>query len=302
MQSPDRPLCHVHKARNRWPRAMAILAAVTLTACGSAQPTATGSRALPSKPTVAEARPLPTVISDPSTRDISVWTPATADGPWPIVYAVPGASGDRVDLDVLAQSLASHGYVVFATDHRAIQEFEDLGPATHEIECGYRHILSVAADFGGDLDAPIGMVGHSFGAGAVVYHGLRSPVVFDRPGVTFEDCATPDQRPNVIAAIAGCYYGLPGQPSEWDTSGLSNQTAHLLLIAGTADDMCPAEQSARATTTLKSIGYDVDLVEVDGADHGTLIFQEGDSGPNPDDPAGKQVAEAILAALDAARQ
>lgn len=287
-----------------WPRAMAILAsvAVMLTACGTVPPGATGSDALPSRPNPAEAQPAPTVLSAPRTPDISVWTPTTADGPWPIVYAVPGASGERIELDVLASSLASHGYLVFASDHQAIEGPDDLGPATHDIECGYRHVLSVAADFDGDLDAPIAMIGHSFGAGAVVYHGLQSPVVFEGLGVGFDDCATPDQRPDVIAAIAGCYYGLPGQPSEWDTSGLSNQEAHLVLIAGTTDDMCPAEQSERAATALESIGYDVELIEVDGADHGTLIFQEGDAGPNPDDPAGQQVAQAILAALDAARK
>lgn len=287
MQSPDPRLSLCQHDRNRWRGAIAMLAAITvmMTACGSAQP-ASGT---------------PTVISDASTRDISVWTPAAADGPWPIVYAVPGASGERIELDVLASSLASHGYLVFASDHQAIEGPEDLGPATHDIECGYRHILSVAGDLGGDLDAPIAMVGHSFGAGAVVYHGLQSPIVFEGPGASFDDCATPDQRPDVIAAIAGCYYGLPGQPSEWDTTGLSNEGAHLVLIAGSADEECPAEQSERAATALESIGYDVDLVEVDGADHGTLIFQEGDAGPNPDDPSGQRVAEAILTALDAAR-
>ena len=49
--------------------------------------------------------------------------------------------------------------------------------------------------------------------------------MFEGLGVAFDDCAAPDQRPDVIAAIAGCYYGLPGQPSDWDTTGLSNEDA-----------------------------------------------------------------------------
>jgi dienelactone hydrolase len=271
--------------------------APTLTLGGSPLPTSAAN----GSPAVASGEPgarnaTPTVISDASTRAITVWTP-DGPGPWPIVYAVPGASGDSSELAILGQRLAADGYLVFVTDHVDFEQGPDFDTLTQEVECGYRYVLSVADRFGGDPNAPITMVGHSLGAGAVVHHGLHADLF--GPGGSYDPCFSGAPRPSVIAAIAGCYYGLPGQPSDWDTSAYANKEAHLVLIGGSADDLCPAKQSEDATKQLRSQGYDATVVKIDGADHGTLIYMT-DAGPDPGSPYGAQVAAAIEDAIQSA--
>ncbi len=294
----------------------AILLTLVLTACGAAgsgtaSPLATSEGAAASTPvepsTTASPMPSPTAgassgitttdISDEMTQTITVWQPA-GQGPFPVVYALHGHEASRRDVSVIAEDLARNGYLVFAADYRSTEE---LDVVIQDVECGYRYSLTIAEQFGGSLGLPITMIGHSQGASAVLVHGLREADF--GPGGTFEACLTAAPRPDVIVPIAGCHYGLGDVTWDFDTSGFGNKDADIVLVAGTSDDTCPASQSENAADALRALAYKVELVEIEGADHTTLISQEEVNGElvlNPDEPAGAAVVEAIRTAIEAA--
>ena len=201
--------------------------------------------------------------------------------------------------------------VVFATDSRAESSEKDG-------ECGYRYALSIAAEFGGDVDQPVTMIGHSAGATSVLYGGLTSGTY--GPEGTYGGCFEGVARPDVIVAIAGCHYEFQGQESIFANAwaggwpGRANPEAHLVMVTGTDDDICEMWQSEDAAAALRSAGYDVDLVTIADANHMTVIFRDlvddaladgaltdGEVMTVPDDPAGNQVVQTILNAINAAK-
>jgi alpha-beta hydrolase superfamily lysophospholipase len=251
-----------------------------------------------------------TVVSHETTQNITVWAPE-ASGSWPVVYAIPGQSGDRTRWDLIGPALAGNGAVVFATDSRAEYSEKDG-------ECGYRYALSIAAEFGGDVDQPVTMIGHSAGATSALYGGLTSGIY--GPGGAYRGCFEGAARPDVIVAIAGCHYEFQGQQSIFADAwaggwpGRANLEADLVLITGTDDDICEMWQSEDAAEALRSAGYTVDLVTIADADHMTLIFHDLADGALadgaladdevvtvPDNPVGDQVVQTILGAIKAAK-
>lgn len=236
------------------------------------------------------------VMSHETTQDISMWAPEK-EGSWPVVVAFPGLSGDRSRWDITGPALASQGVVVFATDYRERQYHEQDG------ECAYRFALTVAEEYGGDLDQPVTMVGHSNGATMVLFGGLTEAIY--GPGGMYDACFTGTTRPDLIVAISGCHYEFQGQTTGFDAGwpGRANLEADIVLIAGTDDEVCEAWQSRDAAESLRSAGYNVDLVEIAGANHWTVLFHDlvdGDVVAVPDEPAGDQVVQAILEAISAA--
>jgi predicted esterase len=241
-----------------------------------------------------------TVVSHETTQEISVWAP-DVDGPWPVVYALHGTGGSREDLAETASALAREGVVVFAADYRSA----DPQYWERDAECGYRYMLSVAEDHGGDLDEPVTSVGYSLGATLVLEGGLSEATY--GPGGTYDECFTGAPRADVTVPIAGCHYEYEGRTFEFDAdaSRWTNQDTRMILVAGTDDTICEARQSRDAAEALQSAGHDVDLVEIPGANHFRLIFHdlvEGEWQTLPDEPAGMRVVETILDAIAAAEQ
>ena len=128
-------------------------------------------------------------MSHETTRDISVWAPE-AEGTWPIAVAFPGMSGDRTRWNVTGPALARQGVVVFATDYRATEQWHH----EQDLECAYRYALSIADEYGGDLDQPVAIIGHSLGATAALYGGLTAAPY--APGGTYDVCFTGTARPD----------------------------------------------------------------------------------------------------------
>ena len=249
-----------------------------------------------------------TVISHESTREISVWAPE-AEGSWPIVYAVHGGMGelDRNDLAVTAAELASRGAVVFAADWQPQSAEQDL-------ECGGRYALSVAEEYGGDLDQSYALIGHSSG-GAAVFEGGLNEAAYGPEG-SYQACFTANPVPDVIVAISGCYFEDPdGRTYPFDISRYANEDADLVLIAGEEDQICEPWQSQDAAETFRSGGYTVELIEIEGGNHNTVIFHDcqGRAEGEPswcigderltlaDNPAGLEVVETIFEAIQAAQ-
>lgn len=240
------------------------------------------------------------VISHETTQEISVWYPE-ADGAWPVTFVFHGRPGTRQDLAITARTLASRGAVVFVPDYRSTAGPQQIQP---DIECAQRYGRSVAADYGGDLGQPVTIVGYSAGATVALLNGLTdSP--YPSEG-TAGGCFTQSPRADIIVAIDGCHYGLDVQQSGlFSPATWSNKDAHVVLVAGTDDEICEPWQSQDATAELQAAGYDTSLVQIDGANHFTVIFHDivdGEFLDLPDSPAGAQVVSTILEAIDAVRQ
>jgi predicted esterase len=243
-----------------------------------------------------------TVVSHPTTQDIWVTAPSDTDadewGTWPMVFATHGRGGSGDGLAATAAELASHGAVVFAPTYRSTegQYIEQ------DLECAYRYSMSLAEDFGADLDQPITSLGHSLGASLVFIGGLGEAAY--GPEGTYDACFAGVPRSDVIVAVAGCHYQYEGDQYPFDLTGYSNMDAHVVLVAGTDDDICELWQSQDATEALQAAGYDARLVEIDGGNHANVVFYEIVDGEwllRPGDPVGEEVAQVILDAINAAQ-
>jgi predicted esterase len=237
------------------------------------------------------------VVQDSTTRDISVFAPDD-DGPWPVVYAMHGLGGERVDMTELATRVASGGAVVFAPTYRTnITTEAGYVDTVRDIECGYRFARSIADDYGGDLDLPVTFVGWSLGATFAVEGGLDEEI---DPAHQYVTCFDEVPRADIIVALSGCYYEHDGVPLDFDMSEFANDDARIILVAGTDDATCAAWQTEDAADALRAAGYEVDVVELDGANHPAPIFHDDSGGQwtlDADDPAGAQTVELILDAI-----
>jgi dienelactone hydrolase len=241
------------------------------------------------------------VVSRETTQDMLVFAP-DAKGPWPVIVAFHGVGGTAEDMAEIATRLARGGAVVFAPTYWTdISTQKGLEQAAIDVECGYRFARSIAAEHGGALDLPVTFVGWSLGATAALALGLTEEIDPTGEHVT---CFSEVPRPDIIVAMSGCHYEYEGRQLDFDTSGWGNKEADLILIAGEKDNECAAWQSQDAAAALRSAGYDVDLVMLQGANHHAPVFhdlQDDQFVVVADDPAGERTVEVILDAI-AARQ
>jgi dienelactone hydrolase len=238
------------------------------------------------------------VVSSEATQEIKVFAP-DADGPWPVVVALHGVGGTAQDMAEIATRLAREGVVVFAPTYRTnLRTQEGVEDAAIDLECGYRLVRSVAADYGGDLDQPVAFVGWSLGATAALAIGLTEDI---DPAGGHLPCPGNVPRPNVIVAMSGCYFEYQGVRQNFlDVPAWKNKNADLTLIAGEKDTTCAARQSDDAAAQLRSAGYDVQLLTLAGANHYAPVFHnlvDGQWRVIADDPAGEQTVTAILDAI-----
>jgi dienelactone hydrolase len=268
---------------------VAVIAVAVATACSGGSPS------------VDAPRVSTEIVSDETTQDIWVTAPDRA-GSWPVVYAMHGIGGSGADMTALATRLARAGMVVFAptynTDWSTNAGYVQAG---QDAECGYRFVRNVAAaEHGGDLGRPVTFVGWSMGATSVLMLGLSEHI---DPSGKIVSCFSSVPRPDLIVAVSGCYYEYEGVPADIDTSGWGNKDVRLVLVAGAEDTTCHAWQTRRAVGDLRALGYDVDLVVLQGADHLAPVFHEnvdGESVVATDDPAGDRLVRVIADAIASA--
>jgi dienelactone hydrolase len=239
------------------------------------------------------------VVSHEATKEMLVFAP-DAEGSWPVIVAFHGVGGTPEDMAEIATRLAREGNVVFAPTYGTdITTQEGVDQAGTDAECGYRLARSIAADYGGDLTQPVTFVGWSLGASAALAIGLTEEI---DPSGKFVSCFGQVPRPDIIVAISGCHYE-GGQLDLVDTEAWGNKGADIVLIAGEQDTMCPSWETEDAAAEMRSTGYDVDLVMLEGASHFAPIFGDLVDGKlvASDNPAGERTLEVILKAI-AARQ
>ena len=240
------------------------------------------------------------VVSDEATKDMLVFAP-DAEGRWPVIVAFHGIGGTSQDMAEIATRLAREGSVVFAPTYGTdITSQEGIDRAAVDAECGYRFARSIAAEYGGDLDQPVTFVGWSLGASAALGIGLTEEI---DPTGEFVSCFGQVPRPDIIVAISGCHYE-GGQLDFVDTEAWGNKEADIFLLAGEKDTNCPPWETEDAASEMRSGGYEVNLLMLDGADHFAPVFhdlQDGQFVAVANDPAGDRTVEVILDAI-AARQ
>ena len=239
------------------------------------------------------------VVSHEATKDMLVFAP-DAEGEWPVIVAFHGVGGNPEDMAEIAARLAREGNVVFVPTYGTdITTQGGIDRAGLDTECGYRLARSIAADYGGDLTQPVTFVGWSLGASAALAIALTEEI---DPSGRFVSCFSQVPRPDIVVAISGCHYE-GGQLDLVDTSMWGNKEADIILIAGEQDTTCPSWETEDAAAELRSAGYDVDLVMLEGASHFAPIFGDLVDGKLvvSDDPAGERTLEVILKAI-AARQ
>lgn len=241
------------------------------------------------------------VLSPEGTQGMLVFGP-DAEGPWPVVFAMHGIDGQAEDMTELATRLAREGVVVFAPTYRTdVTTEEAREQAGMDLECAYRFARSVAAEYGGDLDRPVTIVGWSLGATGALALGLSEDI--DPSGDL--GCFSPAPRPDVVVAISGCHYEWEGRPSDLiDVSELGNDAADVVLVAGEEDATCAAWQTEDMAAELRAAGYALDLILLEGADHLAPVFHDvvdGEWVVDPNDPAGERTVGLILNAIAAAQ-
>jgi alpha-beta hydrolase superfamily lysophospholipase len=139
----------------------------------------------------------------------------------------------------------------------------------------------------------------------LVVAGSLNEAAYGRGG-TYEECFSGAPRPDVALALSGCHYEYQGQRLDFDpnTPSSTNRDTDLVLVAGEDDTICAAWQSEDATAALQSSGHGAKFVKIADANHFSVIFHnvvDDEWITLPDDPAGTEVAQTILAAIDAAR-
>jgi pimeloyl-ACP methyl ester carboxylesterase len=237
-------------------------------------------------------------VSHDTTQEMAVFAP-DAEGSWPVVFVYHGAGDTWENVAELSERVAAQGRVVVGVSYRSNDRTAGVRSEIEpDAECAYRYGRSIVADYGGDLDRPVTMVGHSLGAVVTVFHGLGDDLY--GPDGTFDQCFTGAPRPDAIVGIAGCY-----RSGGFRVIDVQNPSARVELIATSDDQYCPLVESEFALeqfTNFADVPYDARLHVMEDANHFSPIFYDKVDDewlPLPDAPAGLETVRVIVQAGEA---
>lgn len=204
---------------------------------------------------------------------VALWSPLDAPGPHPLLVYSHGFMSNRHGGSYLAEQMASHGYVVVATDYPLTHFGAPGGPNANDVihqpaDVSFLidRVLALGPEeraFAGGIDRDrIGVLGLSLG-------GLTTTLVAFHPELS-------DPRIRAAASIAG-----PAAMFGPDYFGFAD--VPFLMIAGTHDAMIAYEANGQPIPRLIREGG---LVTIEGASHAG--FSDLAAGPmrllgNPDD-------------------
>jgi len=214
------------------------------------------------------------------------------DGPWPLILLVPGGPQPLLEqpkllVDTLAPALAKEGAVVLTIQWRQGPLYGVSFPDNvADVACAIGVARSVGASYGAD-PATVTLVGHSLGgwAGAVL---ALTPSEY-APDAGACNATAGSLRPDRFVSIAGglneatvvddismaAQLGIdPADAAAADPFALIERYPPgmpITLIHGTADiDVLP-DVSREFRSAAVARGYTVDLIEVEGADHHSVL-------------------------------
>jgi acetyl esterase/lipase len=214
------------------------------------------------------------------------------DGPWPLILLVPGGPQPLVDqpgllADTLAPALVREGAVVLTIQWRQGPRWGVSFPGNvADVACAIGVARSVAVSYGADASA-VTLVGHSLGgwAGAVL---ALTPSEYP-PDAGACNATIGSLRPDRFISIAG---GLNEATvvddiRMSDALGIAQTDATaadpfalieryppgmpITLIHGTDDIDVSPNVSREFRSAAVANGYDIDLVEIRGADHHSVL-------------------------------
>jgi dienelactone hydrolase len=228
------------------------------------------------------------------TQDISIHSPVDAEN-LPVVYLLHGLANDRHDMDGFANALAREGLVVFVPDIRT----NATETSATDVECGYDYAMANAAEFGGDVDRPVTLVGWSFGAVTAFFSGLDEEATGLR--ALAEGCVLDAARPDVIVSIAGCHTTWDGDTAPIDPAGMGwdNTEASIVLISGELDAACDPSESVDAVAPFEAAGYEVSYTEIADAHHGAMVFFPPEEHGTIEQPTGRAGERTVQLVVDA---
>lgn len=177
--------------------------------------------------------------------------------------------------------------VVFVPDWSMASVEQDLA-------CAMGYARAHASEYGADSNQPFVVVGHSLGA------EIALATLNDPPAVSCVEPVDANSNPDLVVSIAGCIYESEGVSSDFDATGYDSLDTPIVLIGGSRDQTCPAQQSEAAATALRAAGHDASFVAIEGAGHFNLIFHDivdGKFVTSADDPAGTAVVRVIVDAV-----
>jgi predicted dienelactone hydrolase len=207
--------------------------------------------------------------------------PAGADHP--LVVFSHGYGGSRHQSVYLTEGLASHGFVVVGVDHPYNSLFDLDEERTGEVALRRPVDLRIVADWalgqpdflaGRVRDAPIGVLGHSFGAWTSLVSGggrLDVPAALGHcatdptagcgfiDGLDIDgDIPDPDPRVGVTMALA------PGGWYSFGDGGLDD-VGPALVVGGRDDEDLPYDDEIRPT--FEAIGGEREMLTIERAGH-----------------------------------
>jgi acetyl esterase/lipase len=280
---------------------LAVALSMAVGACSSPIPGATHEPTTGSgAPTVSTGPSSPTIAFTPSIGCgegsscqlvMDVQAPA-GDGSWPLILLVPGGPQPLLEqpkllVDTLAPALAREGAVVLTIQWRqGPQHSVSFPDNVADVACAIGIARSVGASYGAD-PATVIVVGHSLGgwAGAVL---ALTPSEYS-PDAGACNATAGSLRPDRFVSIAGALneatvvddismsaqLGIdPADAAAADPFALIDRYPPgmpITLIHGTADiDVLP-DVSREFGSAAVAHGYTVDLIEVEGADHHSVL-------------------------------
>ena len=215
--------------------------------------------------------------------------PARSGGPWPVAVLIHGGfwrhGWDRTLMTPLAHDLAKRGVAAWNIEYRRVGQSGGGWPGTFEdVAAAIDYIPTIP-----ELDpGRVAVIGHSAGGHLALWTAARRRLPPDAPG------SNPTVTPKVAVSQAGVV-DLPGTyaadlgdgaardlmgggPADFpERYAAASPTLLLplgtrqLLVHGDRDDAAPIAQSRLYLTAARAAGDDVDLVEVEHADHFDVI-------------------------------
>ena len=272
---------------------LAVALSLLLAACGGLAPGSeepTGSRE-PSSPGRSFTPPVDCGEDGACHLVMDVQAPA-GDGPWPLILLVPGGPQPLVDqpallADTLAPALVREGAVVVTIQWRQGPRWGVGFPENvADVACAIGVARSLAVSYGAD-PSTVTLVGHSLGgwAGAVL---ALTPSDYP-PGAGACNATDGSLRPDRFISIAGALNEatVVDDIRMSDALGIAQSDAMaadpfalieryppampITLLHGTEDIDVRPNVSREFRAAAVANGYDVDLVEISGADHHSVL-------------------------------
>lgn len=272
----------------KWTRLMLLLVLLMMSSWAIAQP--------PRADIFSEAQRLETIAYNDNNRQrLDLYLPERS-GPVPVLFVVHGGgyvAGNQEQITPFAEEFARQGYAVVAPTYRLAPRHQ-YPAQIEDVFCALAWTYNHAERYGLDMSRLV-LIGESAGANAVTM--LAS---IDQSQDYLDGCAytLPDER--IISAviayympvdlstcncwpakqIAALYLGVDASSladeesarATWAKASplpwLDGSEPPFLLIHGSDDRLVPFSESELMAASLEAVGIPVELIAIEGADHG----------------------------------